>query len=179
MALACCIRSGISFFKTITISDSVSSAKSLPSGHPLIPALRDYRTTSAQKNVKIESDLSELVEAIKTSPTFSQFTKDPLVPRETRLAAIVDVCEKAKFPEPTKNFLSFLAENGKLKNLDLKTAHRGNVKVLVTTVMTFGVIICEVATMEKAQTALELLRYNKNKFNLVIRDVDMPWFQAT
>ncbi|KAF2591353.1 hypothetical protein F2Q70_00039505 [Brassica cretica] len=28
--------------------------------------------------------------------------------------------------------------------------------------------------MEKAQTALELLKDNKNKFNLVISDVDMP-----
>ncbi|KAL0742074.1 hypothetical protein Bca4012_083587 [Brassica carinata] len=92
---------------------------------------------------KIESYLSELVEAMKTSPTFLQFTKDPSVPRETRLAAIVDVCDKAKFAEPTKNFLSLLAENGKLKNLDviekkfmqLTTAHRGDVKVLVTTVM--------------------------------------------
>ncbi|KAF2620063.1 hypothetical protein F2Q68_00040205 [Brassica cretica] len=31
-----------------------------------------------------------------------------------------------------------------------------------------------VTTMEKAQTALELLKDNKNKFNLVISDVDMP-----
>ena len=54
---------------------------------------------------KIETDLSELVEAMKTSPIFAQFTKDPSVPRETRLAAIVDVCDKAKFAEPTKNFL--------------------------------------------------------------------------
>ncbi|RID68406.1 hypothetical protein BRARA_C00565 [Brassica rapa] len=173
MALAGRIRSGISFFKTISVSDSVSSARSHLRGAPLIPALRDYATASAQKtgNVKvpvalvgesgnfaswlyiaavkmnslekIESDLSELVEAMKTSPIFSQFTKDPSVPRETRLAAIVDVCDKAKFAEPTKNFLSLLAENGKLKNLDvivkkfmqLTTAHRGDVKVLVTTVM--------------------------------------------
>ncbi|KAG2334178.1 hypothetical protein Bca52824_005358 [Brassica carinata] len=168
MALAGRIRSGISFFNTISVS---SSARSHPRGGPLIPALRDYATASAQKtgNVKvpvalvgesgnfaswlyiaavkmnslekIESDLSELVEAMKTSPTFSQFTKDPSVPRETRLAAIVDVCDKAKFAEPTKNFLfvyfrtALLAENGKLKNLDLTTAHRGDVKVLVTTVM--------------------------------------------
>ena len=59
---------------------------------------------------KIESDLSELVEAMKTSPIFSQFTKDPSVPRETRLAAIVDVCDKAKFAEPTKNFLCMSIE---------------------------------------------------------------------
>lgn len=54
---------------------------------------------------KIESDLSELTEAMKTSPIFAQFTKDPSVPRQTRLAAIRDVCDEAKFAEPTKNFL--------------------------------------------------------------------------
>ncbi|KAG2310510.1 hypothetical protein Bca52824_022067 [Brassica carinata] len=37
--------------------------------------------------------------------------------------------------EDGKLFCSLLAENGKLKNLDLTTAHRGDVKVLVTTVM--------------------------------------------
>lgn len=31
-----------------------------------------------------------------------------------------------------------------------------------------------VTTTEKAQTALELLKDNKNKFNLVISDIDMP-----
>ncbi|CAH8362786.1 unnamed protein product [Eruca vesicaria subsp. sativa] len=119
MALAGCIRSEISFFKTIAVSDSVSSARSFPCGRLLIPAVhvalvgengnfasRLYIAAVKMNSLeKIESDLSELVEAIKTSPTFSQFTKDPLVPRETRLAAIVDVCEKAKFVEPTKNFL--------------------------------------------------------------------------
>lgn len=54
---------------------------------------------------KIELDLSEMIEAMKTSPTFAQFTKDPSVPRETRLAAIMDLCGQAKFAEPTKNFL--------------------------------------------------------------------------
>ena len=34
--------------------------------------------------------------------------------------------------------------------------------------------ICAVTTTDKAQTAVELLRENKNKFDLVISDVDMP-----
>ncbi|CAN6810957.1 unnamed protein product [Brassica oleracea] len=94
MALAGRIRSGISlsFFKTF------SSARSHSRGAPLIPALRDYATASAQetRNVKLFTFRTAL-----------------------------------------------LAENGKLKNLDvivkkfmqLTTAHRGDVKVLVTTVM--------------------------------------------
>nr|BAA13600.1 delta subunit of mitochondrial F1-ATPase [Arabidopsis thaliana] len=161
-------RSGISFFKTIAVTDSVSSVRS----KSLFPALRTYATASAQTTAnvkvpialvgengnfaswlyiaavkmnsleKIETDLSEMIEAMKTAPIFAQFTKDPSVPRGTRLAAIRDACDQAKFAEPTKNFLSLLAENGKLKNLDaivkkfmqLTNAHRG-VKVLVTTVI--------------------------------------------
>ncbi|KAL1207044.1 ATP synthase subunit O [Cardamine amara subsp. amara] len=172
MALANRLRSGISLFKNISISDSISSARSSSPGS-LIPALRDYATASSKNSVKvkvplalvgesgnfaswlyiaavkenslekIETDLSEMIEAMKTSPIFAQFTKDPSVPRGTRLAAIRDVCDQAKFSEFTKNFLSLLAENGKLKNIDvivkkfmqLTTAHRGDVKVLVTTVM--------------------------------------------
>ena len=38
----------------------------------------------------------------------------------------------------------------------------------------FWVIICAVTITEKAQIALELLRDNKNKFNLGISYVDMP-----
>ncbi|KAG7550512.1 ATPase OSCP/delta subunit [Arabidopsis thaliana x Arabidopsis arenosa] len=173
MALANRFRSGISFFKNVAVADSVSSVRSNPHGGSLFPALRNYATASAQTTAnvkvpialvgengnfaswlyiaavkmnsleKIESDLSEMIEAMKTAPIFAQFTKDPSVPRGTRLAAIRDACDQAKFAEPTKNFLSLLAENGKLKNLDaivkkfmqLTNAHRGDVKVLVTTVM--------------------------------------------
>ncbi|KFK25578.1 hypothetical protein AALP_AA8G133000 [Arabis alpina] len=172
MAFASRIRSGISVFKNTSLSDSFSSARSFPRGASLFPALRDYATASSPEMKvkvpvalvgesgnfatwlyiaavklnaleKIEVDLSEMIEAMKTSPTFAQFTKDPTVPRQTRLAAIMDVCDQAKFAEPTKNFLSLLAENGKLKNIDvivkkfmqLTTAHRGDVIVLVTTVM--------------------------------------------
>lgn len=38
----------------------------------------------------------------------------------------------------------------------------------------WGNYICAVTITNQAQTALKLLRENKNKFDLVISDVDMP-----
>lgn len=134
---------------------------------------------NALKN--IESELSEVVEAMKTSPVFAQFTKDLSVPKETRLAAIIDLCGQARFSDLTRNFLcktvnlvslmvmlgiffcfdkscflcelALLAENGKLKNLEtivkkfteLTTAHRGDVKVQVTTV---GKLLCTIISLK-------------------------------
>ncbi|XP_010534245.1 PREDICTED: ATP synthase subunit O, mitochondrial-like [Tarenaya hassleriana] len=100
---------------------------------------------SVKSNVldKVESELRSVVEATKSSPTFGQFTKDITVPKDTRVKAIFDICEKAKFSEITRNFLALLAESARLKNMEkivgrffeLTEAHRGDVKVLVTTVM--------------------------------------------
>ncbi|XP_010547256.1 PREDICTED: ATP synthase subunit O, mitochondrial-like [Tarenaya hassleriana] len=92
---------------------------------------------------KVESELRAVVAATKSSPTFGQFTKDLSVPRDTRVKAIFDICEQAKFTEITRNFLAILAESGRLKNIqsilgrffELTEAHRGDVNVLVTTVM--------------------------------------------
>lgn len=54
---------------------------------------------------KVESEILELVEASKKSPTFSQFMKDLSVPTDTRVKAVVEVCDQAKFSDITKNFL--------------------------------------------------------------------------
>jgi F-type H+-transporting ATPase subunit O len=58
---------------------------------------------------KIESELHDLVEAMKRSPTFSLFTKDPTVPADTRLKAIQEIAGGAKFSEVTKNFLGMMS----------------------------------------------------------------------
>ncbi|XVF79614.1 hypothetical protein PTKIN_Ptkin15bG0003300 [Pterospermum kingtungense] len=92
---------------------------------------------------KVESELLGLVEAMKKSPTFSQFTKDLTVPSKTRVKAITEICDQAKFSESTKNFLVLLAENGRLRNIEsiakrfmeLTMAHKGEVKAVVTTVI--------------------------------------------
>ncbi|KAK3223995.1 hypothetical protein Dsin_011020 [Dipteronia sinensis] len=92
---------------------------------------------------KIESELLDLVQASKRASTFSQFTRDLSVPTGTRVKAITEICAQAKFSDLTKNFLVILAENGRLRYIELITkrfleltmAHKGEVKVIVTTVM--------------------------------------------
>lgn len=58
---------------------------------------------------KVESELYDLVEASKKSPTFSQFMKDPSVPVDTRVNAIKEICGQAKFGDTTKNFLRMIS----------------------------------------------------------------------
>ncbi|KAJ4711630.1 ATP synthase subunit O, mitochondrial-like [Melia azedarach] len=92
---------------------------------------------------KVESELLDLVEASKRASTFSQFIRDMSVPTETRVKAINEICAQAKFFDVTKNFLVVLAENGRLRYLEtiakrfteLTMAHKGEVKVIVTTVI--------------------------------------------
>ncbi|GMH04422.1 hypothetical protein Nepgr_006261 [Nepenthes gracilis] len=92
---------------------------------------------------KVEVELFDLVEALKKSPTFSQFTKDLSVPSDIRVKALNDICAQAKFSDVTKNFLVVLAENGRLRHIDsiakrfseLAMAHKGEVKAIVTTVI--------------------------------------------
>ncbi|KAL7617287.1 hypothetical protein Lser_V15G03978 [Lactuca serriola] len=92
---------------------------------------------------KVEAELLDLVAASQKSPTFSQFMKDLAVPADTRVKAMTQICDQAKFSEITKNFLVVLADNGRLRHVDtiakrfsdLTMAHRGEVKAIVTTVI--------------------------------------------
>ncbi|KAH6824529.1 delta subunit of Mt ATP synthase [Perilla frutescens var. hirtella] len=91
----------------------------------------------------VESELLSLVEASKKSPTFTQFMKDASITKDTRAKAITDICNQAKFSDITKNFMAVVAEAGRLGHLErmvqrfseLTMAHRGEVKVTVTTVI--------------------------------------------
>ncbi|KAM3225619.1 hypothetical protein ACQJBY_058388 [Aegilops geniculata] len=92
---------------------------------------------------KVESEILDVVGASKKSPMFSQFMKDSSVPKETRVKAITEIFSEAGFTDITKKFLSALASNGRLKYVeriaerfvDLTMAHRGEVKVIVRTVV--------------------------------------------
>ncbi|KAK6928708.1 ATPase, OSCP/delta subunit [Dillenia turbinata] len=92
---------------------------------------------------KVETEILDLVEAAKKSPTFSQFMKDLSVNKDIRVKAVMDVSDHCKFSEITKNFLALLAENGRLQLLEtiakrfseLTMAHRGEVKAVVTSVI--------------------------------------------
>ncbi|KAI3835630.1 hypothetical protein MKX03_015233 [Papaver bracteatum] len=92
---------------------------------------------------KVEAELLDLADASARSPMFSQFTQDLSVPRGTRLKAIEAITADAKFSDITKNFLSVLAHNGRLRHIDtitkrfveLTMAHKGEVSAIVTTVI--------------------------------------------
>ncbi|KAJ0989085.1 hypothetical protein J5N97_007441 [Dioscorea zingiberensis] len=92
---------------------------------------------------KVESEVLDVIEASKRSPLFSQFIKDLSVPRETRVKAVTEIFSQAGFSDVTKNFLAVLAVNGRLQYIerigkrfiDLTMAHKGEVKVIVTTVI--------------------------------------------
>ncbi|XP_058225252.1 ATP synthase subunit O, mitochondrial-like [Rhododendron vialii] len=92
---------------------------------------------------KVESELLDLVEASKRSPTFAQFMKDLTVPKVTRIKALTEICAQAKLSDITRNFLLILAENGRLRQMEIiakrfteaTMAHRGEVKAIVTTVI--------------------------------------------
>ncbi|XP_031488037.1 ATP synthase subunit O, mitochondrial [Nymphaea colorata] len=92
---------------------------------------------------KVEAELLDVVAASKKSPIFSQFIKDLSVPGKTRQKAVEVIFSEAGFSNVTKNFLAILAENGRLgsiesiaqKFVELTMAHKGEVKVIVTTVI--------------------------------------------
>ncbi|XP_072966089.1 ATP synthase subunit O, mitochondrial-like [Typha angustifolia] len=92
---------------------------------------------------KVQSEILDVVEASKKSPLFSQFMKDSSVPRETRVKAVQEIFSEAGFTDVTINFLAVLADNGRLRHMDriskrfvdLTMAHKGEVKVIVTTVI--------------------------------------------
>ncbi|GKV27497.1 hypothetical protein SLEP1_g36666 [Rubroshorea leprosula] len=57
---------------------------------------------------KVESEILDLVESLKKSPTFSQFAKDLSVPADTRVKAVKEISTQAKFSDVTKNFLGMI-----------------------------------------------------------------------
>lgn len=117
--------------------------------------------SKANKLEKVESEILDIVEASKKSPKFSNFIKDLSVPRETRVKAIQEIFAEAGFTEVTKNFLAVLADNGRLKYLEriskrfveLTMAHKGEIKVLVTTVIPLP----EAEEKELVQTLRDIL----------------------
>ncbi|KAJ4839565.1 hypothetical protein Tsubulata_002271 [Turnera subulata] len=91
---------------------------------------------------KVEAEFLDFVEASKRSPTFSLFMKDLSVPVGTRVKALTEIATEAKLSDITKNFLVLVAENGRLRNLEiiakkfveLTRADKGIVKAVVTAV---------------------------------------------
>ncbi|MQM10190.1 hypothetical protein Taro_043080 [Colocasia esculenta] len=92
---------------------------------------------------KVEAELVKLVETSKSTPVFSQFIKDLSVPADVRVKAVQEIFSEAGFSDITKNFLATKTEHGRLRHIekiaksfsDLTMAHKGEVKVTVTTVI--------------------------------------------
>ena len=88
----------------------------------------------------VETELEQVCGAAEINPVFSDFLKDPSVPKTARMKAIEEIFKQTKFNDVTKNFLAVLAENGRLNQLqrisscysELLLAHRGEVKATVT-----------------------------------------------
>ncbi|KAJ6800018.1 ATP synthase subunit O, mitochondrial [Iris pallida] len=122
--------------------------------------------TKANVLDKVEAEILDVVAASKKSPLFSQFIKDLSVPKETRVKAIFELFSEAGFSDVTKNFLAVLADNGRLKNVEriaqrfveLTMAHKGEVKVRVTTVIPLP----EAEEKELKQTLKAILEGAKN-----------------
>ncbi|KAD5802859.1 hypothetical protein E3N88_14219 [Mikania micrantha] len=72
---------------------------------------------------KVESELLDLVAATEKSPTFAQFMKDLAVPADTRVKAITEICDQAKFSEIDPSILGGLVvEFGqKVFDMSIKT----------------------------------------------------------
>lgn len=60
---------------------------------------------------KVESELLDVVEASNKSTTFLMFMKDLSVPANTRIKAITEICDEAKFSDLTRNFLGMAKLN--------------------------------------------------------------------
>lgn len=100
---------------------------------------------AAKRNLlePVEQELRQVVEAARASPSFLEFMKDPSVPYEKRVKAVVELFEKSEFSDITKNFLALLAEYGRLKEIfkvldsyhELVLAHKGEVKAVVTSAL--------------------------------------------
>ncbi|KAG6485362.1 hypothetical protein ZIOFF_053899 [Zingiber officinale] len=100
-------------------------------------------STKANALDKVEAEILDVVEASKRSPRFSKFIKDMSIPKKTRVKTVTEIFSEAGFSDVTKNFLAVLADNGRLAHIDriskrfveLTMAQRGEVKVIVTTVI--------------------------------------------
>lgn len=88
----------------------------------------------------VERELQELVTEAERSPDFNDFLRDPSIAKSNRLAAIKDIFGEMGYTDITKNFLSVLADSGRLGYLpkanaaykELLRAHRGEVLATVT-----------------------------------------------
>lgn len=89
----------------------------------------------------VEKDLKNLQVAMQSKASLREAIINPTIKRSLKAAALKDASTKINFSPATGNFLSTLAENGRLKKLEsiinafrlIMAAHRGEVVCEVTT----------------------------------------------
>ena len=100
---------------------------------------------SAATLKKVEADLTAVKAAIKAEPSIQDFLSNPILSSADKSSGIDALLSKASpksaASDLTKNFFEVLAENGRLYQasktiddfLEIMSAHRGEVKVVITT----------------------------------------------
>eukprot|EP00250_Pteridium_aquilinum_P027155 c34319_g1_i1 orf=207-929(+) len=91
----------------------------------------------------IYEELNEILKAAEKSSTFGEYLRDLSVPNKERVKAVRTLFEELGFSEISINFLSLLAENGRLHGFqeimkclsELVMAYKKQVKATVTTVV--------------------------------------------
>lgn len=108
-----------------------------------LPRLPPSPSAAALK--KVESDLVGVKAAIKAEPSIQDFLANPILSSSDKSSGIDALLSKASpkaaASDLTKNFFEVLAENGRLYQasktiddfLEIMSAHRGEVKVTITT----------------------------------------------
>lgn len=91
----------------------------------------------------VKADMEQLAGVAGTETLFSEFMRDPSVPKPARMKACEEIFKETKFHDVSKNFKFVLAENARLGWIrpiyanfcDLLLAHHGDVNALVTTAL--------------------------------------------
>lgn len=101
-----------------------------------------FSAASKQKSLDaVERDLTSIQAQVKQDPKLKDFFSDPTIKRSIKASALKEVSARVKFNSCTGFLLETMAENGRLKKLDvvinafklIMSAHRGEVVCEVIT----------------------------------------------
>ncbi|KAI8614733.1 OSCP/delta subunit of ATPase [Chytriomyces sp. MP71] len=99
-------------------------------------------TAASKKNVldAVEAELTKIGTVIEKDAALQTFMETPIIDRSAKKEGVAKILANGRYSELTSNFFQVLAENGRLDQTrkvvasfkELMTAHRGEVKVVVT-----------------------------------------------
>ncbi|XP_065214489.1 ATP synthase subunit O, mitochondrial-like [Planococcus citri] len=100
-----------------------------------------YSAAVKQKQLEtVEKDFEKISTTLNSDKAFQEFVLNPVIPKNLKATAIKDVSSKLSLSSSSTNFLTLLAENGRLKNFwtlanlfkQVMSAHRGDLIIEVT-----------------------------------------------